>query len=450
MSIDAPLTFGQLSTWRSIETFAADRLMEVNVPATWDLRGLSTSAALTALDRLVQRHESLRTTFEVVDGTPLQRIHAELPPRIEQVQRSCFDAEDGLRITRELHSRAFPIVGDPGWHGVLASSGNQSLYLALSLSHLVVDLWAVQELEAQFHELAREPSAGPGTAPAPRALAALQLGDAWSTRRRGAEKYWRKVLNSGPVRNLPAAAPESGQRRIQATLRSHRLAVLASAAARQHGVSRQSLLMAVTAAALAQLVEGNRVMLSVMSANRFDEDWQPLISTMNQLIPLVCDVDPASSLARHLKLAHIGALLAYRHGSYDVDRAAELAAEAAGDFEHDCWFNYVDEPPRQLPACDGPEPAAELAWTPPPRQAGHPFYARINGDGESWIAVTLRVNPDLISAEAVVEALRVIATAVLCAVTEPDSTVGSLLSGRPALPSELFPADADCVPSSGR
>ena len=79
MPIDAPLTFGQLSTWRSVETFAADRLAEVNVFDTCDLRslpGLRTDTVLEALRCLTEEHEALRTTYHLVDG----RWHEVNPP----------------------------------------------------------------------------------------------------------------------------------------------------------------------------------------------------------------------------------------------------------------------------------------------------------------------------------------------------------------------------------
>jgi hypothetical protein len=454
MSADAPLTFGQLSTWRSIETFADDRLMEVNVPALWDVTGLDAPAIDRALHALVQRHESLRTTFHVgADGLPFQRVHPEVPVRVERVDLPSVSAEDGARVLRELYARPFPVVGDPGWHGTLVCAAGSPRYLAVSMSHMVVDVWAIRELEAQLVELAADPATGTGRGPgpAPRELAALQHGDAWAGHRRGAEKYWKKLLSAGPLSNLPQRPPRSDERRIQATLRSHRLAGLVAEAAAVHRVSPQSVLTALTGAALSGVLSRGRITLSLMCANRFDPLWQPVISTMNQLIPLVCAVDPDAPLSAFLKRAHLNSLLAYRHGSYDVDAVTRLTAENPGPdgslFTHDCWFNYVTEPvaPTDGPAeiLPGKLPEATLTWTPPARNAGHPFYLRVNGDGANWVELTVRADPEVLGEREITTLLRTLVLGALRAATVPDGTVGALLddgAGGVVTPgADLFP-----------
>ena len=62
MTASAPLSFGQLYSWREIESYPREWLREANLPATWDLRGLSMSQVDAALRRLVDWHEPLRTS----------------------------------------------------------------------------------------------------------------------------------------------------------------------------------------------------------------------------------------------------------------------------------------------------------------------------------------------------------------------------------------------------
>jgi hypothetical protein len=453
MPIEAPLTFGQLSTWRSIETFAADRLAEVNVFDSCDVRGLSADAVLEALRCLTEEHESLRTTYHVVDGRPVQRVHEGLAPRVEVLDSARSGPLDPDVITARLAAEPFPVTDDPGWRAVLGTEGDSALFLSLSMSHMVVDVTAIRILEDRLLELAAHPG-GPRAAavqpgPVPRELALAQHGEAWGSRREKAEKYWRRVLTDSPARNLPAAPPRDGERRIHARLTSHRLGELAAQVAKAHGVSPQSVYTAMTAAALADIVGRDRVLLSVMCANRFDPAWQQMISTMNQLVPIACDARPDTTLVQHLKRTHLSALLSYRHGSYDVDRADELAlrccptdADGRG-FDHDCWFNYVDGTP--APATDGPGPhPAQLIWMPPARQAGHPFYARVNADGDNWAALALRVDPDLISPDATLRALRMIVRGIQLALTAPDTTLGALAAAdtdAEPLPEALFPPE---------
>ncbi len=448
MAIEAPLTFGQLSTWRSIETFATDRLAEVNVSDCCELRGLRADDVLEALRCLTEEHESLRTTYHVVDGRPVQRVHRELAPRVEVLDRAAHGPLDPAAVTARLAAEVFPVTGDPGWRAVLATEGDQALFLSLTLSHMVVDVTAIRILQDRLRELAAHPggprAAAPRPGPAPRELALAQQSEAWRSRREGADKYWRRVLAGSPARNLPAPPPRSGERRVHARLTSHRLAEVAALAAKANGVSPQSVYTAMTAAALARIVGRDKVLLSLMCANRFDPAYQQMISTMNQLVPVACEVRPEATLVQFLKRTHLGALLSYRHGAYDADRAALLARESPVDadgrgFDHDCWFNYVDGTPG--PEADGPRPA-QFAWVEPARHAGHPFYARVNADGTNWAALALRVDPDLVSPAAAVRALRTIVRGIHLAVTAPDTTLAELAAAdAESLPEDLFPPE---------
>jgi hypothetical protein len=456
MPIEAPLTFGQLSTWRSIETFAADRLAEVNVFDTCDLRsrGLRTDAVLEALQCLTEEHESLRTTYHVVDGQPVQRVHSELAPRVEVLDIASSGPINPDEITVRLAAEAFPVTDDPGWRAVLITDGASALSLSLSLSHMVVDVTAIRILQDRLFELAAYPggprNAPPQPGPAPRELALAQHGEAWAPRREKAEKYWRRVLTDTPARNLPPAPPRDVEQRIHAQLTSHRLGELAAQSAKMHGVSPQSVYTAMTAAALAATVGRDRVLLSVMCANRFDPAWQQMISTMNQLVPVACDARPDATLVQHLKRTHLNALLSYRHGAYDVDRATEVTRQSPPDaagrtFDHDCWFNYVDgipaPAPPSIPTTDGPQPA-QLTWMEPARQAGHPFYARVSADGSNWVALALRVDPDLIPPETTLRALRMIVRGIHRSITAPDTTLAALSAAdAEPLPADLFPPE---------
>ena len=89
-------------------------------------------------------------------------------------------------------------------------------------------------------------------------------------------------------------------------------------------------------------------------------------------------------------------------------------------------------------------PDATFAWTAPPRHSGHPFYIRVNGDGREYVAITLRVDPDIVPADAVVRALKVIAHGAALAVADADATLASL--GDATLPPALFPPE---IPPAG-
>lgn len=73
----APTSFAQRRLW-FLDHFTGGN-SAYNLVSALRLRGpLDTGALHRSLQHLVDRHESLRTTFELADGEPHQRIAAEL------------------------------------------------------------------------------------------------------------------------------------------------------------------------------------------------------------------------------------------------------------------------------------------------------------------------------------------------------------------------------------
>jgi Condensation domain len=453
VSVDAPLSYGQLYSWREIETYPQDWLREANLSTIWSLRGISPDRVSAALRRLVDRHESLRTTYHLRAGDPLQRVHPAAAPPIEHVNRTITGHDDWKRAADELAQLAgapFPMTGDVGWRGVLGSSGGAPMLLALSFSHLILDIWSVQNLEAQFQELVADLNATAPPAPTPRELAHQQ-----PRPYDGGERYWRRVLHNDPMHQLPSLAAGAKQHRIQATLHSPRLAWLAEQAAKRLGVTTPAVLMALVAAGLSRHLDLDRVTISLMASNRFTPQLRHVVGTMNQLIPVAATVDHGSSLAEHITRQHWAAARAYRHSCYDFDQVATLAADVAthnsGDapthgcwFNHlfRCWFNYIqfdNQPPD--PAAHTP---AELIWTPLARQYGQPIDIRVTARRGST-SVALRADPTIIPAEALTDILRAVALGVQLAASEPHSSLKEIWSG--TLTPSLFPHELPPPPN---
>jgi hypothetical protein len=86
-----------------------------------------------AIDALVARHESLRTTFTAIDGQPFQRVHPHLPV----VLRALADHDAAQRLARE----PFDLDSGPLLRtGLLSSDG----LLIVCLHHIITDGWSMR------------------------------------------------------------------------------------------------------------------------------------------------------------------------------------------------------------------------------------------------------------------------------------------------------------------
>ncbi|CAN5829832.1 hypothetical protein BH18ACT7_BH18ACT7_09810 [soil metagenome] len=446
MSVEAPWSYGQLYSWREVETYPTQWLAEANLPATCDLRGHSPQTVQRALAGLVRRHEALRTTFRLDDGVPTQRIEDRVDLPLVSVDRPVSGPADADRTTTELLTAPFPMTGGLCWRGVLVCSGGTPVFLSLSFSHLIVDVWSVRELQAQFEALLRDPDS-PSQLPdlSPRELARREREQTAGRRQLAVQRYWQGVLADSRVPQLPTTPPRVTRPRIQATLHSHQLGGLAASAAKRHGVTAPAVVLAMVVAGLAGHTGTDRVVISLMSSNRFLPEHRRVVSTLNQLIPVVADADRACSLSEHITRLNWASAKAYRHSSYDVDQVRTLAA-ADGSFNRlfPTWFNYLQLD--DVPADPRDPRPAVLEWTPTARPYGQPFDVRVTAR-QGRTSVAMRVDPELISATALVGMLRRLAFGVQEAVSSPETRVGDLLEVSPAsLPAALFPASVPPPP----
>ncbi len=421
--------------------------------------------------RLVELYEPLRTTYQQAGGTPVQRVHHELALEpaieraepslpIERVDRLITDYADPDRTTAELVSRPIAMTDSLGWQGVLVSTDGAPMFLSLSFSHLILDVWSVIELGRQFRELVAAPHCAAVTArigPSPRELARRQQQELSSPRQDGIERYWRRILSDDLIHQLPTLAPGATSNRIQATLHSRHLGRLVAQVGKQLGATPPAVLLALVAAGLSAHTGSARFAISVMSSNRFAPELQHAVGTLNQLIPVLVTVDQGQSLAEHAKKLHWASARAYRYSSYDLDRVAAIAATTGpqagsnGWFNDlfPCWFNYLQFDDH--PAGDG-DPAednpAELAWTPLARQYGQPFDVRVTLQG-GLTSLALRTDPDVIDAQALASILRTVALGVQRLATDSSSPIGGLwTSAGQQLAPLLFPEYVE--PADGR
>ncbi|MEO7259770.1 MAG: condensation domain-containing protein [Jatrophihabitantaceae bacterium] len=442
--IEAPLSFGQLYSWREIDSYPADGKHEANLPATWDLRGFSLDQVQAALRQLIHRHEPLRTTYHLLDGVPVQRVHADPPAPVELVDRIITDAGEPDRSTAELIGVGFAMTDQLCWRAVLVATDGAPMYLSLSFSHLILDVWSVLRLQAQFAAALASAGAEPASQvePSPRELACEQRQDSAQSRQAGAERYWRRILAAQPADQLPALASGEPQVRIQATLHSDRLGVLAAQVARAHGVTPPAVLLATVAAALSGHTGAERITMSLMSSNRFALEHRQLVSTLNQLIPVLVDVAPGTSLAEHIPKLHWSAASAYRHSSYDLDRVLAIAAgdgyRAFNDLFR-CWFNYLQLDAEPLGGAQNTP--AELIWEPLARPFGQPIDVRVTVRG-GRTSIALRADPQILPADALASVLRQVAQGVALAARNPASSLSDLWNSRGEdLPAALFPPE---------
>ncbi|WP_050512153.1 non-ribosomal peptide synthetase [Streptomyces rimosus] len=167
-----PMSFAQQRMWflQEFDPLAVG----YNSSFALRLRGtLDTAALHRAVNAVVARHESLRTTFDSIDGTPVQIPHALVAIDLPVVDLTCADPlerEQELRTAVERESaRPFDLRTGPLLRTLLVRAGERDHVLVLSLHHIIHDGWSLGLFTRQLGEAYDTALSGgdPHIAPAP-------------------------------------------------------------------------------------------------------------------------------------------------------------------------------------------------------------------------------------------------------------------------------------------
>ncbi|HEV2861081.1 MAG TPA: amino acid adenylation domain-containing protein [Pyrinomonadaceae bacterium] len=147
-----PLSHNQKSLW--FMHHVAPDSAAYNVSFAARIRGrLQTDALGRAFQALVNRHPSLRTSFESIDGEPAQRVHERAPVFFKTEDARLAD-ESRLRERMSLEARhRFDLADAPLLRVFLFGRADDEHVMLLVAHHLVVDFWSLSVLMRELGEL---------------------------------------------------------------------------------------------------------------------------------------------------------------------------------------------------------------------------------------------------------------------------------------------------------
>ena len=166
-----------------------------------------------AFQALVDRHPSLRTTFAVHSGKPVQQIHEHQPVHFEETDASTWREDELQTRLVEETQRPFDLERGPVMRVRLFTRSAQEHILLLVIHHIVVDFWSLAVILNELGVLYPAEKAG-----RPAALPPLDLQYTdfvrWQTEMLASPAgerlwdYWKKQLAGPlPVLNLPTDRP---------------------------------------------------------------------------------------------------------------------------------------------------------------------------------------------------------------------------------------------------
>ncbi|HEX8431145.1 MAG TPA: condensation domain-containing protein, partial [Longimicrobium sp.] len=332
-----PLTFAQQRLWFVDQMGSAGSAY--HVPVRLRLRGELDRAALgRALDRSVERHEALRTTFAQVDGEPVQLIAPAAESfflLVDHDLRGHPQAEAELRRVSMEEARApFDLERGPPIRGALARLGDDDHVLMVTMHHIVSDGWSmgilVQELSALYDAFRRgEPDPLPSLP--------IQYADYAAWQRRWVEgdvlrdqaEYWKSALAGAPeLIELPTARPRPAlQDHAGAFIpfeADEALTAGLKALGQRHGTTLFMTLLAGWAVVLGRLSAQDDVVIGTPTANRGQAEIEGLIGFFVNTLALRMDLSGAPTVAALLARVRASTLGAQQHQDIPFEQVVDL------------------------------------------------------------------------------------------------------------------------------
>jgi condensation domain-containing protein len=364
-----PVTYGQLSVLRSLESYGPAGARVANLISVWPVPpGHDVSEVVHAWRRLVDLHESLRTSYAAVGGSFSQTVGAGPPGRVTVTELADDSVDAAGQAGAGLAVEPIDIFAAWPWRALVVTSQGEPVHLVTVVHHVAADNGALTVLAGQFAELLQ--GAAVSVKAQPTDLARMQREDPWGDQ---AVAYW-----AGEWAKFRPADRRGGDRspRRRATLYSEDALAATQELSGRLRVSIQSAVLAAGSLALARLTGTPDITYALMAANRIDDRWAELVSSLNQCAPLTVSVDEDASADDFLRSTYYQSLAAYQWGSYDVD-ALRNGLGRAGINESDPTFfakhfNFLGAAEQTPPP--GSPARMSVAWRPSTQRSGPNFH----------------------------------------------------------------------------
>ncbi|MGS0897509.1 amino acid adenylation domain-containing protein, partial [Burkholderia stagnalis] len=332
------LSFAQQRLWFLCRMGGASVSRAYHIPAGLTMEGvLDHGALIKALDRIVERHEALRTTFVVVDDKPVQRIgRPDLGFSLQQDDLTARDdaAAELERLAEETFTQPFDLENGPLIRGRLVRLGETRHELLVTMHHIMSDGWSInvliKELGALYGAYARAQS---DPLPVPN----VQYADyaAWQRRwvagdvLQAQSAYWTARLAGVPtLLELPTDRTRPDQQgytgaQIALTL-DESLTARLRALARRSGTTLFMVLLAGWAVVLSKLANQDDVVIGTPVANRTRAELEALIGFFVNTQALRVDLSDRPTVAQLLARVKESVLGAQQHQDLPFEQVVEL------------------------------------------------------------------------------------------------------------------------------
>ncbi|MEI4623585.1 non-ribosomal peptide synthase/polyketide synthase [Bacillus pfraonensis] len=333
---ELPLSYAQQRLW-FMDKFNPNSSL-YNIPTVWHLKGSWIPEALEkGFNRLIERHESLRTVFKEVGEQPVQQIVEFLPRALpvrdySQLPLEVKEKEVDSLIAREAQ-KPFDLMNGPLIRYQLVQLGKDEWLLLCTMHHIISDAWSIgifmNELLAFYEEEA-------GGNPAKLSSLSIQYADFAKWQKEWLQgdvlnrqlTYWQEELSGElPILQLPVDRPRSVTQTYAGdthhVIFPYRLLSQLKDISRQEGSTLFMTLMAAYQSFLARYTGQKDILVGSPIANRNHKGVEELIGFFVNTLVYRSDLSGTPTFREILNQTKKKALKAYEYQDIPFEKVVE-------------------------------------------------------------------------------------------------------------------------------
>ncbi len=357
--LPAPLSFAQQRLWFLDQLQPGNITSNVAV-AIHFVGTLQVSVLEQSLNEVVRRHESLRTTFAVVTGDPVQVISPAcsdgstllVPLLIQNLEQVPAQERENhvQQLARQEVQRPFDLTQGPLLRSTLLRLEEKDSVLLLTLHHIITDGWS---LEVLVRELVLLYQAYVKGQPSPLLDLPIQYADYARWQRTWLQgeilqtqlAYWKVQLAGAPaVLELPLDYPRPAVQTFQGATHPVILPLPLTEALRElsqrEGATLFMTLLAAFEVLLSRYSRQEDIVVGTPVANRTHAETESLIGFFVNMLALRTDLTGNPSFRDLLKRVRDVAWAAYAHQDVPFEQVVE-ALQPERDLSHTPLFQVT-------------------------------------------------------------------------------------------------------------
>ncbi len=293
-----------------------------------------------SLDEILRRHEALRTTFQTLDGQPIQVIapvmHLALPlidlSRLSEAER---DSEI-KRLSQEEAGRSFDLSQGPLVRARLLRLASEEHRLLLTMHHIVTDGWSTGVLIREVAALYEAYSQGQSS---PLEELEVQYADyaLWQREWLSGETldaqlaYWREQLSGElPVLQLPKDFTRPAAQKLQGATHTASISKKTSEElqrlSKQEGATLFMTLLTAFSVLLSRYGNQREILVGTPVANRTRVETEPLIGFFVNTLVIRTRLAGEPTFRKLLRQVRETCLQAYAHQDVPFEKLVEELA----------------------------------------------------------------------------------------------------------------------------